>query len=198
MDELDYLDHPARKTFFSQFKTNLIDLIQTLVVFGAILALIHLFLAQPHKVSGSSMVPTFHNADYILTDKISYKLGEVKRGDIIVFANPRNESEEFIKRVVGLPGETIKLENSTVYINGKPLSEPYLPLGTTVYPGSFLTEGTPVKISPSHYFVMGDNRTHSSDSREWGEINREEIVGRAFFRYWPPEVFGPIKPLPLD
>ncbi|MBI4036714.1 signal peptidase I [Candidatus Daviesbacteria bacterium] len=198
MDELDYLDHPARKSFASRFRANFIDFIQTVVVFGAILALIHLFLVQPHKVSGSSMVPTFHNADYILTDKISYRTGEVKRGDIVVFKNPRNELEEFIKRVVGLPGETIKVADGTIYINGRPLPEPYLPQGTIIYPGSFLTEGVPVKISPNHYFVMGDNRNHSSDSREWGEISKEEIIGKAFFRYWPPKVFGPIKLLSLD
>ena len=185
-----------KKGFFDNIGSHVIDFIQTLVVFGAIFALIYLFVAQPHKVSGNSMVPTFHNGDYILTDKLSYRLGEPKRGDIIVLKNPRDESQDFIKRIMALPGDMIKVERNSVYLNGELLNEKYLPAGIQTNSGSFLLEGTDVKVGPNQYFVFGDNRPHSSDSREWGAITREEIVGKTFFRYWPPKDFGIVRASP--
>lgn len=185
-----------RKSFFENIGSHLIDFIQTLVVFGAIFALIYLFVAQPHKVSGNSMIPTFHNGDYILTDKISYRLGKPQKGDIIVLKNPRDETQDFIKRIIALPTDTIKVEANSIYLNGELLKEPYLPPGILTRAGSFLTEGVEVKTGPNQYFVLGDNRPHSSDSREWGAVTKEEIVGKTFFRYWPPGDFGLIRSLP--
>src|SRR3989344_1537330 len=127
-----------KKGFFDNIGSHVIDFIQTLVVFGAIFALIYLFVAQPHKVSGNSMVPTFHNGDYILTDKLSYRLGEPKRGDIIVLKNPRDESQDFIKRIMALPGDSIKIENNQVFVNGGAVDEPYLPKTIITSQGSFL------------------------------------------------------------
>ncbi|OGE26571.1 signal peptidase I [Candidatus Daviesbacteria bacterium RIFCSPLOWO2_01_FULL_38_10] len=181
------------KGFFGSLKDHIIDLIQTLVVFGAIFTVIYLFVAQPHKVSGSSMIPTFQNGDYIITDKLSYKLGQPKKGDIIVLKNPRDESQDFIKRIIVLPGDTIKISGRLIYVNDTLQSEQYLPKNTPTASGAILQEGETVKAGPNQYFVLGDNRTHSSDSREWGSITREEIVGKAFFRYWPPQSFGFIK-----
>lgn len=196
MAEQFYYYTEERKSFFENIGSHLIDFIQTLVVFGAIFALIYLFVAQPHKVSGNSMIPTFHNGDYILTDKISYRLGSPQRGDIIVLKNPRDESQDFIKRIIALPGDTIKVEENSVYLNGQLLKEVYLPPATLTRAGSFLTEGAEVKAGPNQYFVLGDNRGHSSDSREWGAITKEEIVGKTFFRYWPPQDFGLIRAIP--
>lgn len=185
-----------RKGFFSSLGSHLIDFIQTLVVFGAIFALIYLFVAQPHKVSGNSMVPTFHNGDYILTDKLSYRFGTPQHGDVIVLKNPRDESQDFIKRIIALPEETIRIEDNAVYVNGQLLKETYLPPATNTSGGAFLTEKHTIKAGPDQYFVFGDNREHSSDSRSWGGVTKQEIVGKVFFRYWPPKAFGLFKPIP--
>lgn len=185
-----YGDTTPHKSFFENLGSHLIDFIQTLVVFGAVFALIYLFVAQFHKVSGNSMFPTMHNGDYLITEKITYRLGQPKYGDIVVLKNPRDESQDFIKRIIALPGDTIRIENDSIFINGNLLNEPYLPTNTPTHSGAFLTEGSTIKADPNQYFVIGDNRNHSSDSREWGPITREEIVGKAFFRYWPPQSLG--------
>lgn len=189
-------DSTQNKSFFENLKEHIVDFIQTIVVFGAIMALIYLFVAQPHKVSGKSMVPTFADGDYIITDKITYRFRQPEKGDIIVLKNPRDQSQDFIKRIIALPGDTIKVEQIGVFVNGQLLDEPYLPSGTLTRSGGFLTEGGQIKAGPNQYFVFGDNRNHSSDSREWGGITKEEIVGRAFFRYWPPQSFGLIRSIP--
>ncbi len=190
------VNYPPQKNLFGQIGEHVVDFIQTLVVFGAIFALIYLFVAQPHKVSGSSMYPTFHDGDYILTDKLSYRLGFPKQGDVIVLQNPRDESQDFIKRIIAVPGDLIIVQNGQVYLNGRLLKENYLPNGTITHPGAFFMEGTAVKAGPDQYFVMGDNRNHSSDSREWGPVTKKEIVGKTFFRYFPPQRFGLFKPIP--
>ncbi len=187
-----------QKGFFGNLGTHFADFVQTLVVFGAIFALIYLFIAQPHKVSGLSMFPTFDNGNYIMTDKISYRLAAPQRGDVVVLKNPRDESQDFIKRIIGLPGETMEISNNKVIINGKLLQEKYLRPQTITTPGNFLGEGESLKIPENQYIVVGDNRSHSSDSREWGGITKEEIVGKVFFRYWPPQSFGLIKHRPSD
>lgn len=191
MDNLDdYFGPQQNKGFFENIKSHIIDFIQTFVVFGAIFALIYLFVSQPHKVSGNSMVPTFKNGDFILTDKLSYRFGDPKKGDIIVLKNPRDETQDFIKRIIATPGDSLRIENFSILINSQTLPEPYLPTDTKTRSGNFLTEGSEVKVGPNQYFVFGDNRNHSSDSREWGAVTKEEIVGKVFFRYWPPKSFG--------
>lgn len=195
VDNLDYYG-VEQKSFFENLRSHIIDLIQTLVVFGAIFALIYLFITQPHKVSGNSMVPTFRSGDYILTDKVSYRFGNPKSGDIIVLKNPRDETQDFIKRIIATPPDTIKIEDGSVYLNGELIFENYLPAGTQTRAGSFLIEGSEIKLGPNQYFVLGDNRGHSSDSREWGSITKEEIVGKVFFRYFPLQSFGWLRSLP--
>jgi signal peptidase I len=185
-----YYGDPPPKSFFDNLGGHIIDFIQTLVVFGAIFAILYLFVAQFHKVSGNSMFPTYHNGDFLITEKITYRLSGPKRGDVIILKNPRDESQDFIKRIIALPGDSVKVENDSVYINGVLLDEPYLPSGTPTHAGAFFTEGTTIKADSNQYFVFGDNRNHSSDSREWGAITKQEIIGRAFFRYWPPQSLG--------
>lgn len=196
MDGINYYDSTQNRGFFESLKEHIIDFIQTLVVFGAIMALIYLFIAQPHKVSGRSMVPAFADGDYLITDKITYRLRPPDRGDIVVLKNPRDESQDFIKRIIAGPGDTIKIENKQLFVNGILLGEVYLPSNTQTQAGSFLNEGKTVKAGENQYLVLGDNRDHSSDSREWGPITKEEIVGRAFFRYWPPQSIGLIQFIP--
>lgn len=174
---------------------HLIDFFQTLVVFAAIGSFVYWQIAQPHKVSGSSMYPTFHDSDYIITDKISYKFSSPKRDEVIVFKNPKEKSQDFIKRIIGLPGDTVKIEGGKVYVNGKLLDEPYLSPDLITDPGSFSQEGEEIKVDqPNVYFVLGDNRPRSSDSREWGFVSKDEIIGRVFLRYWPKEAIGYFPP----
>lgn len=189
LNTLEYGDIPP-KGFFGNFSGYLVEFFETLVVFGAIFASIYLFVAQFHKVSGNSMVPTFHTGDYLITEKVSYRFRNPKYREIVVLKNPRDESQDFIKRIIAVPGDTVEIKNGTVYLNNQPLKENYLPVGTLTRAGAFITEGTSIKAGNNQYFVFGDNREHSSDSREWGPVTKEELIGRALFRYWPPQVIG--------
>jgi signal peptidase I len=169
-----------------------LDFLETIVVSLAIFAVVYIFLFQPHQVDGQSMVPNFHNGEYILTDKISYRFHTPKRGDVVVFHSPQDERVDFIKRIIGVPGDTIKLTGGYIYLNGQKLEEKYVNDPGQILAGRFLREGVEVEVPLGQYFVMGDNRNHSSDSREWGLLSLNGIVGRAFFRYWPFAAFGMI------
>jgi signal peptidase I len=147
------------------------------------------FLLQAFYIPSESMEPTLKPGDRVLVNKLSYDLHPIHRGDIVVFKRPPGESgdpsiKDLIKRVIGLPGDTIEQRDGNVYINGVQLKEPYLPAGT-------VTTSLPVRVIPSgQYFVMGDNRTNSKDSRFIGTIPGSLIVGRAFVRVWPLSAFG--------
>ncbi len=138
------------------------------------------------------MEPNFHDGEYILTNKYEYRFADPKRGDVIVFKSPQNPDVDYIKRIIGLPGETIKLVSNHYFINGTQLDEPYLSPTLYTYNGSYLKEGVEIVIPPNHFFVSGDNRPRSSDSREWGPIDRSAIIGRSQLRYWPFDDFGVI------
>ncbi len=187
-DYLAYQPEPEKKP--TSFKDHVIDFFQTLVVFAAIGTAVYWLVAQPHKVSGSSMFPNFKNGDYIITDKVSYRFTEPRRGDIVVFKNPRDETQDFIKRIIGIPGDHIKVSGGKIYLNGNELTEPYLSDTIFTNPGSFLQEDQEITVEPGHYITIGDNRPASSDSREWGFITRGEIIGKVFFRYWPATEIG--------
>lgn len=169
-----------------------LDFIETIVVSLAIFAIVYLFLFQPHQVDGRSMEPNFHNGEYILTDKISYRFRQPARGDVIVFHSPQDERVDFIKRIIAVEGDIVEVRGGYVYLNGQKLEEPFINDPGKVSQGRFLRENTAVEVPTGQYIVMGDNRLHSSDSREWGFVTADEIVGRAFFRYWPVPVFGVI------
>lgn len=162
------------------------DFLQGIVVILAIMVMIYLFIMSPQEINGQSMDPTFHNGEYILTNKIEYKITDPQRGDIVIFKSPRNKDIDYIKRVIALPGETLRLSNSRFFINGKMLDESaYLDPSIYTYGGSYLPEGVEITIPQGQYFVAGDNRPHSSDSREFGPIAKEDFIGKALFRYWP-------------
>ena len=167
-----------------------LDLIETFVIGLSLFLVVYLFFMQPHQVSGLSMFPTLHTDDYVLTDKVSYKVGTPQRGDIIVFHAPpaahcpAGTGCDFIKRVIGLPGDTVEIKDGKFYVNNTLLPESYIPEGTPTLAKTF-TSGRSVFLGQDEYFVSGDNRENSSDSREWGPISSKLIVGRAFFRYWP-------------
>lgn len=183
---------------FRSIANFFLDFFETLVIALSIFLVVYLFLLQPHQVNGQSMVPNFQNEDYVLTDKITYRLRQPERGEVVVLhappsANcPAGTGCDFIKRVIGLPGETLEIKSGKVFISGQELVENYLPEHYQTNPGDYTRSGA-VKLGEDEYFVVGDNRPYSSDSRAWGPINKSMIIGRAFFRYWPPETMGTIK-----
>ena len=144
---------------------------------------IRVFVMEPFVVSGSSMHPTFENADYLIIDKLSYKLSEPKRDDVIVFKYPNDPTKFFIKRIIGLPGETVDIKGSDIFItnekhtDGFKLDQPFIK--------NAASNETHFELKNDEYFVMGDNRTASSDSRYWGAVKKDLLVGRAFLRLLP-------------
>lgn len=138
------------------------------------------FLYQPVQVEGTSMMPRLENNERIFINKFVYRFRPVERGDVVVFRYPLDPSKSYIKRVIGLPGDEVTIHDGRVLVNGKPLREPYVPpeyLDAQSY--------SPVKVEPHHYFVLGDHRNSSRDSREWGTVDRSLIYGKAVFVYWP-------------
>lgn len=132
------------------------------------------------------MWPNFQNNEYVLTNLITLRFGPPVKGDVIVFKAPPDPTKDYIKRVVGLPGDTIMVKDGNVYVNGQLYDESsYLKPDVKTYGGQFLTDGTTVTVPSDNYFVMGDNRHESSDSRDWGFVPAGNIIGKSFFVYWP-------------
>lgn len=155
-----------------------------IIFLALVLYVVIQYAVQTVHVLGSSMYPTLHDNDLLVASKISYKLHNPQRGDIIVFKPPDEASRDFIKRIIALPGEHLRIVNSVVYINGQVLHESYLPEKWT-YNNNYPATGEAVVIPPGEYFVMGDNRNHSSDSRTFGPIALDAILGKAEVRIWP-------------
>ncbi len=180
------LDEQSADEPESSGTSGLRSLVEWVVVVGGALVIalvIKTFLLQAFYIPSSSMVSTLNVGDRVLVNKLSYKVHDVHRGDIIVFERPEGEADsqitDLIKRVIGLPGDTVEGQNGRVVINGEPLDEPYLDEGVTT--GDF----PPTDVPEGHLFMMGDNRGDSRDSRYFGTIDEDTIVGRAFFRVWP-------------
>ena len=157
--------------------TTVKEIVQTALISLGIFLFVYVFLIQPHKVQGVSMEPAFENAELLLTEKISYRVSRVQRGDVVVFAAPVDKKVDFIKRIIGLPGENIEIKDHRVYINGLKLDEPYISIPTT--------GDTNLTIGNDEFFVLGDNRGASSDSRSFGPIKRKSIKGKVWLVYWP-------------
>lgn len=163
------------------------------MVVGAVLValLIKTFVVQAFRIPSDSMVPTLVQGDRVLVNKLSYDAHDVNRGDIVVFTRPPNlaaapgDPEDLIKRVIGLPGETVSARDGVVYIDDRKLTEPYLPEGTATF-----NLDSPVEVPPGHILVMGDNRGNSTDGRSFGPIPIDTVVGRAFMIMWPPGRIG--------
>lgn len=194
--ETDELEKPSASpvslpvSIFQRIVNFFLDFLETIVVALSIFVVVYLFLVQPHEVKGGSMEPNFYNNEYILTDKISYKFSPPVRGDVIIFESPTNPDLDYIKRIIALPGEKIKIQHGQVFVNGQRLDELYLSTATYLPADNSIHEGEEITIPEGSYFVMGDNRPNSSDSRVFNAISEKRIVGKAFLRYWPPSKFG--------
>jgi len=161
----------------------LVDILETLLLSVTLFFLINAVSARI-KIDGSSMEPNLHHGEFVIVSKINYRLGEPERGDVVVFDFPRNITKEYIKRVIGLPGEQVRVQAGKVYINGIELSEPYLKMEPQ-YEGQW-------DVPENALFVLGDNRNNSSDSHSWGMVPMNNLVGEALLVYWPPESWGMI------
>ncbi len=169
-------------SFWSHIGAALRELIETLVLTLVIFLLIR-FAVQNFRIEGYSMEPNFHDGQFLFVNKIEYMLHPPERGDVIVFVPPNNSSKDFIKRVIGLPGDRIEIVNGRVFINGEELIETY-PLNAGSYSMGAVT------VPPDEYFVLGDNRNYSSDSHSWGPVSVKKIIGKAWISYWPPQMMG--------
>ena len=175
------------------------DILETIVFVGSLFIVVYLFVAQPNQVKGASMDPTFGSGDYIFTSKITYKMRSYHRGDVIVFKSPGNPDIEYIKRIIGIPGDVVMVKDTEVFINGRQLKEDYIAAKTNLWEGGFALNGKGVTVAEGMLYVMGDNRPRSSDSREFGLITEESVIGQVFYRYFPPGKAGAIpNPFPPD
>ena len=184
MDEISHevvpsssTQHENRNGFIHMFVDVVETLLLSLILFVGINA-----VSARIRVDGSSMEPSLHNGEFVIVNKIGYRFSAPGRGDIIVFHFPRDPVQEYIKRIIGLPGDQIHIENGAVFVNGVKLDEPYIE-APPAYSGNWT-------VPEGHLFVLGDNRNNSSDSHNWGMVPMEYVVGKAIFVYWPPEDWG--------
>jgi len=167
-------------------------LLRDIILIIAVFILFGVFIAQPVVVEGTSMLPQLHDGERLLVNKlVYYKIGSVgwghlQRGDIVVFWYPKDPEKSYVKRIIGLPGENVEVRNGIIFIDGQQLNETYLDTEHNQALPSF----APRKVDEHYYFVMGDNRDNSSDSRYWGLVPEKYIYGKAFFRYWKPQNIG--------
>jgi len=186
--EVVRLSRESRQGLFGESLRLVRDIFLIIVVF----VLFGVFVVQPVVVEGTSMLPELHDGERLLVNKLVYykiqsvSWGHISRGDIVVFWYPREPDKSYVKRVIGLPGETVEVRNGKVLIDGRVLDEEYLDQEHNQSLPSF----PPKKVEEHHYFVMGDNRDNSSDSRYWGLVPEKYIYGKAFFRYWKPNSIG--------
>ena len=164
----------------SSFLLFVWEILKIVIIALVIVIPIRYFLFQPFIVKGQSMEPNFEDSNYLIVDELSYRFRDPQRGEVVVFRYPRNVSQRFIKRIIGLPGEKIEIEAGVVMVNGKILDE------SEYFPSGVQTLGNiQISLDENEYFVLGDNRISSFDSRQWGTLPRKNIIGRVYFRAWP-------------
>jgi signal peptidase I len=166
-----------------QGRSALREVVETIVFTLLIYFLVRTFLFENYRVVGQSMVPTLQNNQFLVVSKLDYRLHKPRRGDIIVFRDPYNRERKLIKRIIGLPGENVEVQDGQVLIDQERIDEPYI-----ADLGRYNQGSTP--IPDGQYYVLGDNRNNSSDSHTWGLLPKEEIVGKALLCYWPPDQWG--------
>jgi len=164
----------------SSFFLFIWEILKIVIIALVIVIPIRYFLFQPFIVKGQSMEPNFENGNYLIIDELSFRFRDPRREEVVVFRYPRNPSQRFIKRIIGLPGEKIEIKAGSIMVNDQILDESeYLPFGLQT-PGNIQ-----ISLNENEYFVLGDNRISSFDSRQWGPLPRKNIIGRVYFRAWP-------------
>lgn len=163
------------------------EIIETLLLIIAIYTLVNLVTSR-YMVDGKSMLPSFEGGEFLIVNRFEYMLKAPQRGDIVIFHYPNDPSRDFIKRVIGLPGETVHLLNGQVFVDGVALDEPY----TSELCNGYLCRDQETRLGDDEFFVLGDNRNASEDSSAFGPVHRRYIVGRAWITYWPPKSWGSI------
>jgi signal peptidase I len=166
----------------SEFVRAVMDVLETLILAGILFLLINAVTARI-RVDGSSMEPTLHHGQFVMVNKLAYRIGEPSRGDVIVFHYPVDPQQEYIKRVIGLPGDRVEVIDKKVFVNDLLIQEPYIAAAPNYGPGSWV-------VPENALFVLGDNRNNSSDSHTWGTVPLEYVVGKAVVVYWPPLQWG--------
>jgi len=177
----------------SSFFLFLWEVLKIVIVALLIVIPIRYFLFQPFFVRGQSMEPNFTNGDYLIIDEISYRLSPPQRGEVIVFKYPNNPSQRYIKRIIGLPGETVEVKNGKVVIYHQGEEQGLLDESDYLLPNIQTPGDIRVSLDEGEFFVLGDNRLLSSDSRRWGPLRREHIIGKVFLRAWPFTAFAKIE-----
>jgi signal peptidase I len=176
-----------------QYLRSFADFIEIVFIAVAVILLSYVFAGQFLEVSGNSMLPTFADKEQLVAEKVSVKVSPLKRGEIVIFEHPKETNHLVIKRIVGLPNEKITIVDGMVLINGTKLEEPYIQASIQTNPGKELKESVEYFIEPNAYVVLGDNRLESIDSREWGALKKEYIIGRAFVVFSPLDHFRLVK-----
>ena len=176
---VDFISEQEDEASESNVKDFFIELLQVVIVALAIIIPVRYYFIKPFYVKGASMEPSFYDNEYLVIDEISYRFKEPIRGEIVVFRYPRDPKQFFIKRIVGLPGETVQITGNQVFVNGDEVEEPYLNPGTQTKGEIVIT------LQGDEYFVLGDNRSFSLDSRSFGPLKEEFIIGRTWIRGWP-------------
>lgn len=165
----------------SGFLRFILDILETLVLSVLLFAGINAVSARI-RVDGYSMEPTLQSGEFVIVNKLAYRIGSPTHGDVIVFHYPRDPEQEYIKRVIGLPGDHVKIAKGQVFVNGKALQEPYI-----ASPPAYQNDWN---VPANSLFVLGDNRNNSSDSHNWGFVPMDYVIGKAVFVYWPPQQWG--------
>lgn len=185
-EQTEQIETPTQKisSVFTSIGKFIVSFLETIVIALVISIVLYIFVMTPHEVIGNSMYPTYKNGEYLMASKISYRIGDPQRGDVIIFEY--QENQDFIKRIIALPGDTIMLKDGQFYINDILLDESnYLNDAVYTNGGEYLKEGESKMIPQEKYFVVGDNRPQSSDSRAFGPVKDEDIKGKAWIVYFP-------------
>jgi signal peptidase I len=190
---MEQMEHPSllgnpEPRSGSSLQRELRAWVRDLVIAAALAAVIIVFFYQPVKVEGTSMAPSLSDQERIFINKFVYRVGSIERGDVIVFWYPLDRAKSFIKRVVGMPGDLVQIREGRVYINGRRLEEPYVPAEYADF-----SDYGPLRVRSGEYFVLGDHRASSNDSRMFGPVAAGYIYGKAVFAYWPMAQFGAIR-----
>jgi signal peptidase I len=172
----------SKPTTIGSVLLNFFEFIKTVIIIVILAAVIRLFVIQPFIVDGQSMEPNFQNNDYLITEKVSFHFSEPRRGETVILRPPDNPTVNYLKRIIGIPGDTVSIKKGDVYVNAKKIDEPYIDGQKTL---TVKNEDLTVTLKQDEYFVMGDNRNHSRDSREIGPVPRHNLVSHVWIRLFP-------------